>query len=374
MGDGRVRFAGQVPLARRTLLERPGRFAGAVVAVALAVTLMGLITGLWGGFVAQSNTYVDNTGGSLYIVSPGAQRLTSDARIPRSAVETARETPGVRWAFPARSFFAILDMHDQKVAVTVVGYEPDGRGGPWDLAEGRTPVADDEAVVDEVLAAQHGLETGDRIDVAGAGVRVVGVSRGSFSSMTAFVFLPHSATDAMLRDPASTTFVIVGTDVPESVAPLLREQGLAVVDGDEVNATETRFATRAFGRPLGLMALLAFTTGVLVVGLTSYGAVREQHRLMGVVAALGGGRARLYRFAIAHVAATTLAGAACGAVLFLVARTAVSWWRPQFPVVLTGREIGLLVAATVVMALLAGVFPVHGVGRTDPAEAFRDTT
>jgi hypothetical protein len=83
----------------------------------------------------------------------------------------------VTWATPAWGLFAILNLHDQRAAVVLVGSTPDQPGGAWALARGRAPLTDDEVAVDRVLAGKHGLGLADRLAVADRSYRLVGITR-----------------------------------------------------------------------------------------------------------------------------------------------------------------------------------------------------
>nr|WP_329607729.1 FtsX-like permease family protein [Nonomuraea sp. ATCC 55076] len=278
------------------------------------------------------------------------------------------------WAYPVRAIFAILNLHGRKLATTVIGTEPGGQGGPWRMAAGRVPWSTDELVVDRVLADQHNLRIGDEVEALGRRLTIVGLSADTTGFMVGFVFTTHATTDALLSAPDTTTFILVGTEHPEVAAAALRAKGLSVTGRDELAESNLMLATRVYGQPLRLMVAVAFAAGVLVIALTTYGAVAEQRRLLGLLAALGATRWRLYRFAIAYVAAIAVAGMILSSVLFVLGRTLIGWWRPQFPVAPTTRDILTAVAATLVMAALASVLPARRISRTDPADTFRSTT
>lgn len=113
------RRARSVPLGRRNLFADGRRLAASAVAVGLAVMLILLLAGLWAGIRAQATLYEDHTGAQLYVVSPGTQGLFTDgSRVSRRDVALARCLPGVPWAAPVRTGFAILDLHGKNELAT----------------------------------------------------------------------------------------------------------------------------------------------------------------------------------------------------------------------------------------------------------------
>jgi hypothetical protein len=226
-----------VPLGRRQLFAEPRRLLAAAMGVGLAIALILLVEGLWEGMRQRVTVYEDAVGAQLYVVAPGTRMLFGDnSTIPISTLRTVRETPGVTWAAPIRAQFVIVDLHAKKVPISLVGYRPGERGGPWAMARGRVPRRDDEVVVDDVLARRHGLHVGQELDVLGHRFRLVGTSRGTASFMTGFAFVTHRATDTLMRRPGTTSAVLVGTGNPEAVRARLTGDGLAVLSHAELRA------------------------------------------------------------------------------------------------------------------------------------------
>jgi len=169
---------GRVPLVRCNLLAEPRRLLAGVAGIGLALMLILLLGGLWAGVQAQSARYINASGAALWVLPPGTRTLFAEGtQLPTSTLETVRNTPGVDWAAPAWGQYAILNLHDRRAAVVLIGSAPGQPGGAWALARGRAPVADDEVAIDRVLAAKHALGLGDRLAVADRGYRVVGITR-----------------------------------------------------------------------------------------------------------------------------------------------------------------------------------------------------
>jgi len=365
-------MAGRVPLARRNLLADPRRLAASALAVGMAVMLILLLDGLWAGVRSQVTRYEDEVGAQLYVVAPGTRSLFAEgSTVPISALDVVRRAPGVDWAWPVQGRFAILDLHGRKVATTLVGSVPGSRGGPWALADGRLVENDDEIVVDDTLAGRHDLKVGDRIDVLGQHFTVVGLSRGTASFMTGFVFISHRAADTLQRESTTTTAVLVGTSRPVEVRTQLEAEGLTVVDREELRQAGLTLATQIYGTPLRLMVLVAFLAGTLVIALTAYTSVAERTREYGIVKAMGATGRRLTGLAVAQTALLALAGTVMGFVLFGVGRFAITTTRPQFEILLTSGAVIRAVGAAVAMGTVAALIPAHRLAGLDPAVAYR---
>ncbi len=178
-----------VPVARRNILAERRRLVIAVLGAGLAVALILLLEGLWSGLLTQISAYPDYVGATFFVRQPGARSLGEGA-IPVAAAGRVRAVPGVQAASPVLTRWVVLNLHGRKQVVTVVGFTPGGLGGPWALARGRTVRADREIVLDQTLAAEHGIAIGGTLRVAGRAFQVVGLSSGTRAFMgTGFVFM-----------------------------------------------------------------------------------------------------------------------------------------------------------------------------------------
>jgi putative ABC transport system permease protein len=365
---------GRVRLARRNLLADRRRLVASVVGVGLAVMLILLLDGLWAGIRQQATLYGDRVGADLYVLQPGVRDLTAGVgTMPIRTLQTVRADPDVSWVAPVRTAYAILQLHSRKVAVYMVGSVPGERGGAWSLASGRRPTGDDEIVLGSVVARRHGIAVGDRIDVMGRAMQVVGLSR-STGFMVDYVFVTHAALDQLSGASGTTSFILVGASNPDAVAERLRGRGLNVLSREEVAANNLEVTTGIFGSPIRLMVGIGLAAGTLIIALTAYTAVVERRREYGIVKALGATRSRLIGVAVAQTITLAGLGLAAGWVLFVAGRALIGVARPQFTVLLTSGALGRAAAAAIAMALLAAVIPARRLAALEPAVAYRSPT
>ena len=151
----------------------PSRAASPPVGgVGLALMLILLLDGLWTGIESSVTTYEDHVGADLYVAQPGARNFIGAVRGSRAdTVDEVRADPDVDWAAPVRTFLSIVGLHDRKVPVSIIGCTPGEPGGPWEITDGREPPSDDEVVVGQVMADQHGVGVGDSLELLGRGSR-----------------------------------------------------------------------------------------------------------------------------------------------------------------------------------------------------------
>lgn len=365
-------MARRVPLARLNLMTEPRRLIASGAGVGLAIMLILLLGSLWAGIITKITVYEDNSGAELYVAAPGTRNfISTNSVLPASTVATVRADPDVIWAAPIRGLFSITEIHDRKVPTYLIGWVPGRQGGPWAMAAGRAPTQDGEIAIGEALASRHGVEVGSRLDIMGRPFEVTGVAAGADMFMASFVFMTHGATDQLLSAPDTTSFVLVHTTEPEAVRARLSAAGLTVLDRAELKANDLSVMTHALALPMRVMVAVGFGVGVLVITLTTYSAVIDHRRDYGIVKALGGTHATLYRLALQQSLLLAGMGLAAGAVFFVIASQIIESVRPQFAIVATPEVIARAIGAAVVMGVAAAVVPARRLARLDPATAYR---
>jgi putative ABC transport system permease protein len=363
---------GSVPLARRSVLADPRRLVVTVLGVGTALALILLLWGLWQGLGAQAGAYPDRVGADLFVAEDGTRTVEADSSVlPLSAVDAVEAVPGVRAVWPVLYRYTVLDLHDRKLFARLVGADPDGLGAPWELVEGRA-AGDGEVVIDRTLAREHGLVLGDRLEVLGSPLAIVGLSADSRSFMTSFVFTTHTTAADLLLMPQATNLLLVQTDQPEEAAGHIEaDLGLAVLTPTEVATSNREVLTGVMAAPIGLMIVVAFAAGTLVTSLSVYSAVVERVREYGVAKALGASGWRLVRTVVGQTLVVTTLAAAASYGIYRAAAWGVVAARPQFAVQLEPAALAAVLAAASVMALLGALAPLARVARLDPATVYR---
>jgi putative ABC transport system permease protein len=362
-------------LARRNLFRDRTRFLLSVAGVAVSIGLILLLAGYRTGIYHQTSAYLDNAQGSVLVAERGVRDfLGTSSVLPARAEDIARRTPGVARVIPIVSQFVIFELHGRKDGFFLVGYDPAKGGGPWELAEGREPAADDELVVDRTVASQHGIAIGDRIRLLDREAAVVGLSGGTTFWAGSMAFARISTLESLLRAPGLESFLLVtptaGTD-SAALSGLLSIPGAEVLIKTDMIANDRKLMARVYDAPIGLMVAIAFVVGVLVVRLVIYTATIERRREYGALKAIGARNWILYRVVAIQALIAAVAGSALGVGLAYAGGTGLMAWRPQFRVEIEAASVIVVLAASLLMALLAALIPARAVARLEPAEVFR---
>jgi len=136
-------------------------------------------------------------------------------------------------------------------------------------------------------------------------------------------------------------------------------------------ANDQKLMARVYDAPIGLMVAIAFVVGILVVGLVIYTATIEKRREYGAIKAIGARNGTLYRIVAIQALIAAGVGAVAGVGLAYASGVALMAWRPQFLVDIDPATIGVVLASSLLMALVAAIMPAWAAARLEPAEVFR---
>lgn len=364
-------------LALHNLAQDRLRLALSVLSVALAVMLILFLLGLRRGVSRAAVTYLDHTPGAVVVLPQGGRGTAAGSArfLPQGAVDAVARTPGVARVTPLLLVMAMPEFHGRKEAVKLVGYDAALGGGPWDLAQGRAPLADGEVVLDRVLADRHDFDVGGSLTLGGLQLTVVGLANGTSSWTGSYLFARKSSVESLVLAPGATNLALV-TAAPaitptELVARLQTVPGTSVLLKRAVTANDQQIVAGIADQVIILMVVAAFVVGALVVGMVISTATLERRGEYGILKAIGARNGVIYRVVVWQALIAAGAGALLETGLAFAMGRLVMIARPQFLVEIEPPAIIGTLAAGLMMALAGGLVPARAAARLAPAEVFR---
>jgi putative ABC transport system permease protein len=295
-------------------------------------------------------------------------------RLPETALETVRATPGVDKADGNVVGFArFVDQDGDPVssagAPTVgISWSTTPGVGPLRIADGRPPERDGEVAMDEATAGRLGYRVGDEVGLLLIGpkeqYRIVGIfrfgERTDLGPLTFAAFDLRTAQREFGDDGFDAINVVTepGAD-DRDVARTLREQ---LGDVEVLRSTEVVAETaEPVEETLGFLnaALLGFAgIGLLVGGFIIFNTftilVSQRTRELGLLRAVGGSRAQIIGSVLAEAVIVGLAGSLVGLGLGIGLARLLLDVLPGFG--LTVPDTGLVVdVRTIVASFVIGV-------------------
>jgi putative ABC transport system permease protein len=237
---------------------------------------------------------------------------------------------------------------------------------------------DNEILVGSTLAAGLGVMEGDFLNLSGQEFRVFAMLKDSGSSEDEQVLMNLGAAQALLGRPNEVTVIELAADYTLGSEDALIAQLREVLPNAEVTSLRQEalrrdeLLTRLVRFGMSVSVLILFV-GMLVVGLTMSGAVRERTREIGVFRAIGFRKSHVTKIILMEGVFISVLGGIFG---YIAGMTAARYAGP----LLAGMEIqvpwrfdllALAVILAVVIGLAASIVPARQAARLDPAEALR---
>ncbi len=392
----------------RNLMAHRVRLLAAALSVVLGVALMAGTFVLTDTVGAAFDELYASVGVGTDAVVRADHAVEGQGEVQRPPVDAAladqlRSVPGVARIEGTVQGYAQFVGRDGK-AIGRPGQGPptlglnwpsDPRLNPFTLVDGRAPDAPDQMVIDRASARTGGFALGDTVTVltkdAPRSMVVVGIVTfgGADSPLGASIALFTTTTaQALVGTPGRFDgFSVVaapGTDQETLVANLRRvlPPGTEAITGAAATAEQqaaSRKGLAFFSTFLLAFALIAMFVGSFIIANSFAITVAQRTRELGLLRALGAGRAQVRRAVLAEaavlgsVASAVGVGAGIGAALGLEALlNAAGFEVPARGLVLQPRS---LVAAGVVgwlVTLASALLPARRAGRLSPVTALRD--
>lgn len=339
----------------RDLRWRLRRFviAGTGAALVFAMTLV--MAGLSSSFAAEAERTVDLVGADAWVTAAGVDGVfTTPSVVPAARAKEVAASPGVRRADP------IVVVHhtvrrDEVVDVNLIGYADGGLGQPKGV-QGRLPSGPAEVVADASLGAR----VGERIDLAGQRLDVVGTTVGmTINAGQPLLFMRIEDVQALIVAGADVASAIVTLGVPTSLP-----DGLAFRTKDETRVGLLRPLDGAIAS-INLTKMLLWVVAALVVGSVVYLSALERSRDFAVYKATGWSTRSL---AVGLALQAVLLSVGASLVGIAVAHALV----PVFPIVFSIPLASTLLLPCVgaLVGLIACVSGLRKAVGVDPALAF----
>jgi putative ABC transport system permease protein len=358
------------------------KVAAALAGVAFATALMIIQIGLYEGLRSRASVLVSRLGGDLWIMAAGTSMVDDSELLATGAELPARAHPCVTSVRPAIvAWVPYRTPAGARHTLQLVGSDlrtagPTHAYVPWSFAEGlpQDLLAQDRVAIDDGDLSRLGLApplVGSTLEIAERRVEVRGVTTGIRNvSLIPMVFadVETARTLAGAAPDGATYWLVDLADAscgPSVARAIERDPRLDVMTREELaSVTEEHVVTESgAGAALAFVALLGLVVGTVIVGQTLLSLVREHHKELGMLRAVGASRSELAQFVAWLSAFVAAMGGALGVFLALLVQSGLGGRSVELHygpgAILTG------LAAVLVMCTVAGAASLASVLRLD---------
>ena len=372
-------------LAWRQLRVDPVRTLITALALAAVVAVILVLEGFEQGQYFQMSRIVLNRGGDLIVMQSGVSNFiavrSSVPQLSRSEVEAVN---GVVNAHPITAVPVIYEKNNVRSPIYMLVV--DTKGGPSTIVQGSGLSDGRDIVVDGSLAAKHDIQVGDSLLVSDFEFIVSGITQDAAAFFTPFAFIGYDGMiDLFLESelaPDISTFpllsfmlVELAPGVDRSVVTREIETRVPSVDvytPEQVAQNDVNLVRSLLGPIFGLLVVIGYVVGLLVVGLIMYAEVTARLTSFGVLKALGFSNGRLGYGVLIQALLLLLAAIPIGVIFALAIGEFIHWAAPVYLIrVLDPLTLGHTILASVVFAVVGALVPLGTIRRVDPMVAFQ---
>ncbi|MBI4339551.1 MAG: ABC transporter permease [Chloroflexi bacterium] len=364
-------------LAIKNLWAEKTRFATTVSGVALSITLIIVLMGLYQGWSTKITAYIDATKADLWASQEGsADMFHGISLLPSTTREAIDRLPGVQRAQPFVGRQVAFDLAGKEAHTFLVGYDPAaGTGGPVRIVQGRGVAGPGEMVIDRVFARNTGLALGDTAVIQGRTLKVVGIGEGGNLFVYQYTFVDQGEAREMLLSQTLDNYYVVsvapGTDVDAVITAVDGLPGVQAASRAAFKELNRSLIDDTFLPIIIVLAVISLVVGTAVIALTIFASTIEKAREYGVLKAVGATNGRLYSVVLTQSLVSGVVGYAVGLLLAFGVMALVGQVVPAFLTATRLVDLALVLALALSMAVVSSYVPVRRLVAIDPAMVFR---
>ena len=364
-----------VPIARRNLTGQRARLVMSVGGVALSLLLVLALNAVFAGATRRVTAYVENSGADAIVAQRGVTTMhMSNSALPLALLERARRVPEIASVAPILYRYVVLKTPGGQAFTYLIGYR--NGGGPWGKIDGARRPPADGVVIDRQLAKRLRVGLGDPITVASRTVRVAGLTQATSSIVGNVSFLDFAAFARAAGAGTSASYLLARARPgvsPKRLAAALQAAlpETTVQTRAEFAEAERRTVSDMSTSLIAGLTLVGFVIGVAVAGLSLYTSTAVRLREYAVLRAIGLKTPSLYLIVLRQALAIVGVGLLVGLALLAGLSLLVSALTTQVSLVLTAHDLLEATVITLVIGVMASLFPARRLARVEPAAVYR---
>ena len=359
-------------LARANLVARKGRTIISVLTVALGTTLLLLLVGFTRGTLREVATRMMRTNADILVMGKGANPLiaTNMSTLDMMLCDELKKIPGIASATPVA--MNQVNVHNQPTRMYgLIREDLINLLGDQKMLKGRMFEDEFECVIDNRMASVERLTVGDTVPgPRGTTFTVAGIVE---AGVLGRIYVPMKTLQEVVKDPDAVWAFLIGcTD--GSRAPKVAERierkfthtsTILVRNYFQVLARSLKEMQYVVKGIIALTMLMSF----LVILLAMYTSVVERTREIGVLKALGAGRAFIIREVLTESTIIAIVGVLVGIGLSFVGRVFIEKSYPHYCVELAPLWLSIAVALGLIAGISGALLPALRASKQDPITA-----
>ncbi|MFV2054813.1 MAG: ABC transporter permease [Thiohalomonadales bacterium] len=361
----------------KTLFSEPLRLTISALSVAFSFILVIFFSAVFAGESNQMIAYLKKMDADVWVMQKGVSNMhMASSMLWDWKADKIAKLPEVK------EISAILyQMGPVKIGGNawfsyIIGISPEyERAGPWNMAQGKALPGPGEAVISEVISELTGIKIGDNITLVDRSLRVVGLSRHTFSMASAIVFVSKEDLADLISGRDQVSYVMVYAQPGISIQTLIKRikdevEKVNVISAKEFIESDWQLGIQMGAELIRMMTIIGTLLAVLIVAFTAYSLIARKKQELAIAKALGFSNTQIYLAALCQSVIVTGVG-----FLFTVfiSYTLLPWLPsvvPQINLDVSLQQFFPLAVLIIPIAVFASFVAVRTVIKVDPMIVF----
>ena len=361
----------------KTLFAEPMRLVISALAVAVSFILVIFFSAVFEGESDQMIAYLKNMEADVWVMQKGVSNMhMASSMVWDWKVDRVARIPGVKEVSAILYLNGPVKIGGKDWFSYIMGLSPKyQRAGPWDMVEGKAIPGPGEAVIPEVITQLTGVKIGDEITMIDRPLRVVGLSRGTFSMASSVIFVSHQDLGDLVEGLDQYSYIMVYAEPGVSAQTLV---DLIKDDVDKVNAlssedfieSDWQLAVQMGAEIIRMMTLIGTLLATLIVAFTAYSLIARKKQELAVAKALGFSNGQIYMAALCQSVMITSLGLLLTVILSYTLLTWLPTVVPQINLSVRLHQFIPIAIIALPVAVLASLTAARTVVKVDPMTVF----
>lgn len=352
--------------------HRPVRSLISVIAIALEVTLILLIVGLFLGLLSDSRKRQAGIGADVVVMPPGSSFIVGLTGAPMSIKvgNVLAKLPHVVTVAPVITQVSTAGWLEVNAGIDLSSYEK--LSGPFQFVAGGPFQAPNDCMVDDLYARGRNVKVGDTIEILNNKFRVSGIVE---SGKGARKFVQIGVLQDLIGAQGKASIFYLKLDSPDNADAVVEE--IKHVPGMErYVATSMAYYLSmmttsnypGLSKVIDFVIAIAVIIGFIAIFQAMYTAVMERTREIGILKSMGASKLYIVNVILRETVLLALSGIIVGILVSLLARAGIDS-RSTLRVIVTGGWILKTTLIAICGALLGALYPAYKAAKKDPIDA-----
>lgn len=361
----------------KALLAEPVRLISSALAVAVSFILVIFFSAVFEGESDQMVVYLEKMQADVWVMQKGVSNMhMASSMVWEWKAEKIAQMPEVQDVSAILYLNGPVKISGKDWFSYIIGLQAQyQRAGPWELAQGKAMPGPGEAVIPETISKLTGIQLGDEITMIDRPLRVVGLSRGTFSMASSVVFVSHEDLGDLVEGSDQLSYIMVyakpDVDASELVLRIKEEvDKVNAMTSEAFIASDWQLAVQMGAEIIRMMTSIGTLLAMMIVAFTTYSLVTRKRQELAVAKALGFGNVQLCLATLMQSLVITLLGFCFALLMSFILLPLLPLAMPQINLSVRLHQFVPVLVVVVPVAMLASFGAAMSVIRVDPMTVF----